>query len=206
MEKWGDDYSTYLAKIMSAVSETDGLYLSYDSQPALAVFHSSSAGQTEDSSAVWGTSLPYLVSVETPEDESSVPNYISSVTISAEEFMDFFPNSDFTEDISSWMENPIYDESGRLSSVTIGGTTVSGTDLRKLFSLRSTAITFNVNDNEIVLTCTGYGHGVGMSQYGANALSKLGYTFEEILENYYPGTVLSKTYDLSAEIKNQTIG
>ncbi len=191
-EKWGGDFDANFAKIASAVAETDGLYISYGGEPALAVFHSSSAGRTEDSGNVWNSSLPYLVSVESPESAGDVPNYVSTVTVTPEEFSSAVaaahPEADFTGETSDWIGTPVYSESGRLLTVTIGGIDVSGRELRSLFSLRSTAVTFNVTGEAIEMTTTGYGHGVGMSQYGANAMAKSGSTFREILENYYPGT------------------
>lgn len=195
-EKWGEDYDMYLSKITEAISATDGIYISYDDEPALAVFHSSSAGQTEESSAVWGTSLPYLISVDSPETAEDVPNYITSVTMSTEEFSQSFPTGDFSENPSDWITDTAYDSSGRLSTANIGGVTVTGTELRAMFSLRSTAITFEVTDSDVTITSTGYGHGVGMSQYGANVLAHDGYTYEEILQNYYPGTSLRETSGL----------
>ncbi len=195
-EKWGDDYDTYYSKILQAVNETDGLYLTYGGEPALAVFHSSSSGATEDSSQVWGTAMPYLISVKTPENEENVPGFVSSVTMTENEFMEVFkesyPEADFSAGLPDSIEGMIYDLSGRLSKITIGGIEISGTTLRSMYNLRSATITISFSGNDIVLTTSGYGHGVGMSQYGANVMAKSGSSFSDILAQYYPGTVLTK--------------
>jgi len=193
-EKWGSDYAAYSEKIRSAVSDTDGVWIAWSGEPVLAAFHSSSAGKTEDSSAVWGSSLPYLVSVSTPETAQEVPNYVAGVTVSADDFSSAirtaFPGADLSGGPASWIGASVYDAAGRLSSVSIGGASVSGTALRSLFSLRSAAIAIAAADGAVTLTCTGYGHGVGMSQYGANVLASQGRTWKEILAWYYPGTEL----------------
>lgn len=191
-ERWGDDYDLYSAKMAAAVRETDGLYLSYDSEPILAVFHSSSAGATEVCASVWGGDYPYLVSVESPETASDVPNYVSEVTMTAEEFTETvrsrFPEAEFSGAAAEWLEDVSLTESGRLASIKLGGVTVTGTQLRSLFGLRSTAVSIYTDGDSVTLTTTGYGHGVGMSQYGANVMAKNGSTYRDILENYYPGT------------------
>lgn len=195
-EKWGEDYELYYNKIAEAVAETDSLYLTYEGEPVLAAFHSSSDGYTESSSEVWGSALPYLVSVSTPEDSESVPNFTSSVTMSHEEFkntfLEAYPEADFEKGLPEAVTGLIYDVSGRLSRLSVGGIEISGTTLRSVFSLRSTAITMSFDEDTVTITTSGYGHGVGMSQYGANVMAKNGADFEEILANYYPGTLLSQ--------------
>lgn len=191
-EKWGADYEANLKIISRAVDSTDGIYIAYDGSPALAVFHSSSAGKTESSQEVWNSALPYLVSVDSPEDESSVPNYTVSVTVTQDDFIETvtsaFPDADLSGPPSQWFEDPVYSASGRLSSILIGGVPVRATDLRRLFSLRSTALEISPGEDTVTMTSTGYGHGVGMSQYGANSMASEGAGFKEILEHYYPGT------------------
>ncbi len=195
-ETWGDDYDANISKIKAAVDGTDGMTLSYGGEPILAVFHSSSSGMTEDAAEVWGGGEPYLVSVKSPESADTVPNYISSVTVSAEEFKSSIlaahPEADFSGDIQAWITDPVLTGSGRLSSVKIGGVTVRGTELRSLFGLRSTAVELTTDASTVTMTSTGYGHGVGMSQYGAQIMAQDGAGFEEILANYYPGTELVK--------------
>ena len=196
-ERWGADFESNLDKIRAAVAATDGMYLSYDGAPALAVFHSSSPGRTEESGEVWADALPYLVSVESPETAGDVPDFVSELTVSVDEFRETvttrFPEAVFSEDPARWIANVIYDGSGRLQTAAIGGVTVRGTELRGLFGLRSAAVTFEVTDDAVTMTSTGYGHGVGMSQYGANVMARDGAAWQEILAAYYPGTQLLRT-------------
>jgi stage II sporulation protein D len=192
--RWGADYDTYIAKIKEAVAETDGEYMVYEGEPILAVFHSSSDGYTEDSGNVWNTSLPYLQSVKSPETSAEVPGYVTSVTVSLDDFkstiLEQYPEATFDGEPASWIGPSIADASGRLASISIGGVELSGTTLRSLFALRSASIEITANADNIVLTTTGYGHGVGMSQYGANTLAAQGKNYEEILQWYYTGAVL----------------
>lgn len=192
-ESWGENYELYIKKITAAVEETDGQYLSYDGQPALAAFHSSSDGATEDSGAIWNE-LPYLVSVDSPETADSVPNFVSSVRSADIDFRDTIlylkPEADMTGDADSWVGEVTRSGSGRVDSIVIGGVSFSGSELRKLFSLRSTDFELSHSGGEFVFTVKGYGHGVGMSQYGANEMAKSGASYREILMHYYPGTTI----------------
>ena len=190
-ERWGRDYLTYITKVISAVTETDAMFMKYEEMPILAVFHSSSSGRTEDSENVWGNSVPYLKSVESPENEESVPGFMSTVTVAVSDFLDTFsgsyPEAVFGDDAGEWIKNVEYNENGRVSTVIIGEVLISGTQLRALFGLRSTALTIELVDENVVFATKGYGHGVGMSQYGANALAKEGKDWREILSAYYTG-------------------
>ncbi len=194
LEKWGDHYDEYLAKIVSAVQDTDGEYLVFNGEPIQAVFHSSSAGFTEDSSALWGA-LPYLVSVSSPETADDVPNYVTQVEVSVSDFAATLRTAEINADLSGtpdkWVGESVLDSSGRVASITIGGTDVSGSRLREIFSLRSTAFTLEYINGVFQFTSTGYGHGVGMSQYGANVMAQDGSAYQEILTHYYPGAQLS---------------
>lgn len=193
-EKWGDNYNEYWEKIIAAVRDTDGEHLTYGGQAIQAVFHSSSSGFTEDASALWG-GLPYLVSVTSPETEADVPNYITEVEVSVSDFASSLRSAGIDADLSGtpdlWIEDLVLDESGRVASALIGGASVEGAKLRKVFSLRSTAFTLEYVNGAFLFTVTGYGHGVGMSQYGANVMAKDGSSYSEILRHYYPGTDLS---------------
>lgn len=192
-ENWGDAYESCLERIQSAVSETDGEYLAYDGEPVLAAFHSSSAGKTESSAEIWNA-LPYLVSVDSPETESDVPNYISSLELSELDFRDTIlhlrPDADMTGEAACWLGDIERNDSGRVVSVCVGGVSISGEELRSLFSLRSTAFEIEYKDGVFRFTVTGYGHGVGMSQYGANVMARQGADYREILEHYYPGAAV----------------
>ena len=188
---WGEDFDENIAKIELAVWETQGVYMVYDNEPVLAVFHSSSAGATENSGNVWNRDVPYLVSVQSPENGEEVTNFVTTVEFSYEEFEDIFlqnyPDAYFSEDTSQWVTDIVYSDSGRINSVTVGDIEILGTQLRNIYSLRSTAVSVAMGAKGVVFTVTGYGHGVGMSQYGANCLAKEGKTWREILQWYYTG-------------------
>jgi stage II sporulation protein D len=194
-ENCGGDYDANMQKILSAVRSTDGEYMSYGGEVIQAVFHSSSSGRTEDSAAIWQAE-PYLVSVESPETAEDVPNYVTSVTVSPEDFREavltVHPEAEFGEDPAFWLGAAVRDASGRVESVDIGGTQVPGTELRTIFKLRSTAFTLDYTAEGFLFTVTGYGHGVGMSQYGANVMAEDGADYEEILTHYYPGAELTR--------------
>lgn len=194
-EKWGESYEENMARVLEAVRSTDGEYMSYGGEVIQAVFHSSSAGRTEDSAAIWQAE-PYLVSVESPETAEDVPNYVTSVTVSPEDFREavltVHPEAEFGEDPAFWLGAAVRDASGRVESVDIGGTQVPGTELRTIFELRSTAFTLDYTAEGFLFTVTGYGHGVGMSQYGANVMAEDGADYEEILTHYYPGAELTR--------------
>ena len=193
-EVWGGNFDEYYARIKSAVNLTDGVVVTYASMPILAAFHSSSGGRTADSGEVWGKSLPYLTSVESPETEEDVPNYISEKTVSFDDFRrivaEKYPAAQL--DGGSWIEITSVSASGRVESVDIGGVSVSGSCVRNMFDLRSTMFTAAVGGDGIVFTTAGFGHGVGLSQYGANVMAKNGARYDEILAEYYTGTTLTK--------------
>lgn len=193
-ENWGGDADKNMARINSAVTDTDGQYLIYEGAPIRAVFHSSSAGATEDSAALWGRALPYLVSVSSPETSDDVPNYVSTVDVSENDFrtalLEAYPDCTLPEDAAAWLGETVRDDSGRVSTQELGSLTLTGAQVRSLFSLRSAAFTVEYADSVFRFTVTGYGHGVGMSQYGANAMAKSGSSYADILAHYYPGTTL----------------
>ena len=190
---WGDGASAYAAKITDAVSATDGQAIFYEGELIDAVFFSSAAGRTLDSVEVWGGSVPYLTGVESPEGEE-VPNYHTTVTVPPEEFQAAFlaqyPQADLSGDPSGWFQNLQPTSSGGVDTVDVGGVSVRGTALRSLFGLRSANFTITTGADGVTFSVTGYGHGVGMSQYGANAMAKEGATWQEILEHYYTGVTI----------------
>lgn len=187
---WGQAAPDYASKITQAVSSTDGQAVLYDGAPIDAVFFSSAAGRTMDSVEVWGGSVPYLAGVESPEG-AEVPNYCSTVTVPAEEFRSAFlqkyPEADLSGEPGGWFGEAEFTSSGAVGTVKIGGVTVKGTAIRSLFGLRSTSFTVSAGGENITFSVTGYGHGVGMSQYGANAMAKEGKSYLDILTHYYTG-------------------
>lgn len=168
----------------AAVAETDGQVVCYEGSVIDAVFFSCSWGKTEDAVAVWGSATPYLVSVDSPEetidDTVSVP-----LTEFCLKIMETAPQADFSGD---WLGDILRTESGAVESAVIGGQSISGTQLRSLFSLRSACFDMELTATGVVFSTRGYGHGVGMSQYGANELAAQGKTYDQILAWYYQGT------------------
>jgi len=187
---WGENAALYADKVTQAVLDTNGLVCLYEGKPIDAVFFSSSAGKTSPALQVWGTDVPYLTSVDSPEREE-VPAWHTIVTMPLAEFrgklLAAYPQADLSGDPAGWFTNLVADETGAVTSISIGGVTLSGIQTRSLFNLRSTHFTAAASGDTATFWVTGYGHGVGMSQYGANAMAADGKTFEEILKWYYTG-------------------
>lgn len=190
---WGADYDFYFNKIKNAVYSTQNQHLTYNEEPVMAVFHSMGGGKTENASDVWGNSLPYLVSVDSPGEEMA-STYKTSVTVPFSEFCEKIHSHYPQATINSFLDisRPLLTEGGHVKSMVIGSITIPGTTLRTLFNLRSTKFDMTFENDNIIFHVTGYGHGVGMSQYGANAMAKEGKTYKEILSHYYQGTTLSE--------------
>ena len=188
--RWGLNAREYGEKIDRAISGTDGLGVLYGGQPIQALFFSSAAGKTVDAVEVWGNSVAYLKSVDSPEGEE-VPNYRTQVVLGAEEVksltLNAYPGADLSGDPSTWFGVASRNEGGGVISIPLGGVTLTGGQARALFSLRSAAFTVTWDGAQFTFSVTGYGHGVGMSQYGANAMAKNGSTFKDILTWYYTG-------------------
>lgn len=190
---WGGSGQTYEDKIREAVADTDGLVALYDGQPIQAVFFSSTAGRTVDAEEVWGNAVPYLKSVESPEGDE-VPGYRSSVEITQEEFKkkvaEAYPDADLSGSADGWLTNVAPNSAGGVKTVDVGGVTIKGGAVRTLLGLRSASFTWTVEGERLVFSVVGYGHGVGLSQYGANALARQGKTCQEIVTWYYTGVTL----------------
>ena len=193
-EKWGGDFAPWNTRVEQAVSDTDGQVVLYNGRPILAVFHSSSAGRTAAAGDVWSGDLPYLVSVDSPEREETVPNYYSTVTFTAaeakEKLLAAHPELKLSGTPDRWFGAAAENGSGRVETVSVGGTDIEGTELRRIFGLRSACFTVAADSESVTFRVTGYGHGVGMSQYGANQLAREGKTWQEILEWYYTGATV----------------
>ena len=191
---WGGDADIYEQKIEQAVVGTDGQAILYEGAPILAVFHSSSAGLTRAAGEVWLNDMPYLQPVSSPEPGDAIPNYYSRVDFTAEDFQSKFqaanPEADFSGGISSWITDAESDEAGSVRTVRVGGVAVKGTQLRSVLGLRSACFTWETQDNTVSFFVTGFGHGVGLSQYGANQMAAEGADFREILTHYYTGVTV----------------
>lgn len=188
--RWGSAADDLCAKTAAAVRETAGEILTYEDEPILAVFHAASPALTRAAGDVWNRDLPYLQSVSSPEGGASVPGYHDTRSFTPEDFKSRLAGlgCDFDRPISDWLRNPVTDAAGSVETLEVGGIPLSGTRFRQLLGLRSVCFTWSITENQISFTTTGYGHGVGMSQYGANALAAEGKTYREILAHYYPGT------------------
>ena len=185
---WGGNYSSYYSKIKDAVNSTKGVYLTYNGQFIEAVYHSTSNGKTEDSSNVWGNYYPYLVSVDSVYDNTN-PSFSISKSFSYNELSSKLV---FNVDSSSEFNILGYTSGGRVSSISVDGHEFSGVSFRSMLGLRSTDFDIVKNDDGVVITTRGYGHGVGMSQYGANGMGKAGYSYRDILLHYYSGVSIEQ--------------
>ncbi len=188
-DRWGADFAQNMWQIRQAVAATDGQFLTYDGKAIQAAFHASSAGATEDSAAIW-SAVPYLVSVPSPENAQAVPGLVTTVRLTADELAGALA-LDPAGDPAGWMGAAALDPAGRVESMTVGGMRFSGSELRSRLGLRSTAFTAAWDGSAFTFTVSGYGHGVGMSQYGARLYAEQGMDYREILAHYYPGTALA---------------
>lgn len=185
-EKWQSEYDYYYNKIKDAVLETKGLVMKYNDEIISAYYFAMSNGSTEDVSLVFGESKDYLQSVDSSWDEN-VKNFTVETNITKEEFckkLDISCNDIIINNIKR-------SETNRVNEITINNKTFKGTEVRSILNLRSTDFNIEINES-IKITTKGYGHGVGMSQYGANEMAKNGSTYEEILKHYYNNIEISK--------------
>ena len=174
-------------KIRRAVMATAGQVLTYGGELIEATYFSCSGGTTEDAVAVWGNDYPYLQSVDSPGEEHAA-HYTDTVTFAPAEFAGAL-DSALSGSPKNWFGAVTYTDGGGVDTMVIGGKTYKGTELRQKLGLRSTAFTVSAGET-ISITTRGYGHRVGMSQYGADAMALSGKGYEEILTHYYQGTVL----------------
>ncbi len=192
MEQWGKDAKKNWEKISKAVDSTKNMIITYNSQPISAVFHSTSSGATENAKDVWGGNVEYLVSVKSEGDLKS-PKFNSEAEFSIDEFKKIAEEKiDGVDWGKGFIDNVVRSDVGGIKTVSVGGVNVKGTDFRFMYGLRSTNIEIEILENSVKMYVKGYGHGVGMSQYGANYLAQEGKSFEEILKTYYKGVELEK--------------
>ncbi|MGB9812813.1 MAG: stage II sporulation protein D [Thermovenabulum sp.] len=200
IKKWGIfAFYHFYSKINQATLATKGLVILYDGKPIDPLFHSTSGGRTENSEDVWGKYIPYLRSVSSPGEEDS-PKFLSVKSIPVSEmvvkFREKWPNIVIDpKNPEKQMEVLERSSGGRIKRIKIGNIEAKGTDIRELFELNSTNFTWVREKDEIRFTTIGYGHGVGMSQYGANYMAKRGCNFIDILKHYYTGVVIQKFYE-----------
>ena len=185
-EKWGENYKIYREKIEKCVKEVKDTILIYNDEPINAVFHAISNGQTENATDVWGGEYPYLVSVQSAGDKLS-PAYTSEVTVSSDDFKKKVTEKGavLDENPEKWVEKITNTDTGMVKDIIIGGKSFKGTEIRTLFDLKSSTFTVKYDDGNFIFTVYGYGHGVGMSQYGANYMAQQGLNYKDILGHYY---------------------
>lgn len=194
--KWGNEYPLYQSRIAEAVSSTAGQILTWEGEPITVMYHAISGGRTENVQAVFAQALPYLVSVESAGEEG-VRGYRQDAFFAYEEaaqlLQSAFPDLGITaENLRRTLVVAAHTATGRVESLLAGEGQVKGTDFRRALGLRSTLFTFSMDDEGITFHQTGYGHGVGMSQAGANRMAAEGGSYEQILAHYYPSTTLEK--------------
>lgn len=184
-----DDYSE---KILDAVKGTDREVILYDSKPIVAVFHAASGEFTENAKDIWGSEVPYLISVESPNGA----DYKEKNTVTIEEFKDViyreYPDALLVGEHSEWFGEIVHTPAGGVSSINVGGVKISGKEMRALFDLPSSNIEISTKKDVIVFNTKGYGHCVGMSQYGARVLALKGKNYQDILHWYYTDVEIRK--------------
>lgn len=191
---WGENFNFYYDKLSQALDPILGQSLKQDGKFIEALYHSISSGNTECIVDVFGGNLNYLKSVPSPGDVLA-PGYQSTKEFSIDDFKSIavskWPGITFDQDIQNFLKINKRTQSGTVLDAEIGSIKTSGKELRELFSLRSANFEFNIHDNKIEFLVKGYGHGVGMSQYGAQNMAKQGSDYKQILAWYYPGTEIS---------------
>lgn len=188
-EKWKNKYEKYLKKIKKAVFDTKGQYLTYDNKIVEAFFFSTSTGKTENVEEVFSENLPYLRSVDSAWDSEISPVFNETNTISLEDFYSKL-GLNYSDDLNVQILETT--STGRTKKLKINDTELSGTDFSKKLGLRSNYFTITKLESNVLITTKGYGHGVGMSQYGAQAMAIKGYKYDEILKYYYQNVQIKK--------------
>lgn len=186
--RWGNSFNTYYNKIKNVVENTNGEYLSYNGNYIEALYHSTNNGKTESSLDVFGNYYPYLISVSSEYDKNA-SSYLRTINMPLDTIsnkLGLSLNNDSVINILS------YTDGGNIKEININGNNFSGKKVRELLGLRSADFDISISDNNANITTRGYGHGVGMSQYGANGMANAGYGYKDILSHYYPGTTLTK--------------
>ncbi|KAB3539696.1 stage II sporulation protein D [Alkaliphilus pronyensis] len=186
----------YWSKLEEAVESTKGVIITYDMQPIEPLYHSTSGGRTENSEDVFLRAVPYLRSVSSPYEERS-PVLVDKKVVPVNDFVNQLKV--YRKSIKLTAKNiegqiAIHDRSsgGSIKRMTIGNEEFTGREIRELFKLKSADFTIKASGDNIEFTTRGYGHGVGMSQWGANGMAEKGESYQDILQHYYQGTQLSK--------------
>lgn len=187
-EKWKDKYVENINKVKQAILDTSGQFLTYNGEVIESFFFSTSVGYTENSEDVFSLELPYLRSVESKWDSIS-PAYIDQKILKKEEFFNLL-----SLDNSNTLDIEIIEKTstGRIKQIKINGKVLTGKQVCSKLQLRSTFFEIKEEGGNVVINTKGYGHGVGMSQYGANGMASSGFTYDEILKYYYTDVEIEK--------------
>ena len=201
LAKWSENEAeANWSKITEAVDSTQGKIITYNGSPIDAFFHSNSGGTTETANNVWGgDNFPYLQSVQT-SGEDGYTQYSSGVELTKDEFINKIKEKHQDFEINFEDPNSVqileYTESGRVRTIKLGNIQIAGTEARTLFGLKSTNFSFEIDGDKIKFKVLGYGHGVGMSQTGADSMAKTGSNCEEIIKHFYNGVEVNGVNDL----------
>jgi stage II sporulation protein D len=189
-KNWGEEFDLKYEKVRQAVADTNGEIMKYNGKPIEVLYHSTSNGKTEEASEVFSNSLPYYRSVESTGEEDA-PKFEGSVTYTNQKFAEIFKTRYHVKLNPANLKKEIkidgYTDSGRIRDLTVGGFKLKATEFRLLYKLNSTDITFVFGKDSITMKTKGYGHGVGMSQVGADRMAQRGYSYKDILYHYYQG-------------------
>ncbi len=200
---WGvDDYPLHYSKIKEAVEATKTQVLIYEDALIDAVFHSTSIGMTRSASEVWNQEIPYLQKVESLEDINA-PTYFHQYALTYEELKEkalaFDDQIILTDELSKDIQIIERNKEGYVLQIQIGNQIYSGEDFRKIGGLASSNFSLLFNEQKVEIICRGYGHGVGLSQYGAEAMAKTGATYDQILHHYYSDVEMTTLEKINME-------
>ncbi len=193
-KEWGDDFDADYERVKKAVEATEAIVLTYNGELAHTYYHAVCGGHTASAKEVWGEDIPYLEGVSCQWDRDA-PRYCETVSVPMEKLYALAEDPRIPCGVSG-SENaaetvPVIaevTESGRVAALSVNGADIAGKDFRESLALNSTRFSIERQGDLLVITCVGFGHGVGLCQYGANGLAKAGKDFREILSYYYPGT------------------
>lgn len=189
---WKDEFAWKKKAIDDAVNETKGEILTYDGQPITAAFFSTSNGWTENAKDYWEEDVPYLASVESKWDEKAAPGFYYEKKIPVHEFEEKLGITLTAGEQGNILERT---PGNRIKTVEIAGKTYSGREIRESLDLRSTDFEWVLQGDEVVIKTKGFGHGVGMSQYGANGMALAGSSYKEIVQHYFSGVEITSIGD-----------
>ena len=194
---YGDNFDLYYKKVSAAANEVSDFIITYHDEPIVSAFCSMSSGKTESAENAWGSPVDYLISVDSSFD-TSAPKYLEETAYSKDvlqaKLSSAFPTAKLGDDFTKWLEVKKTSDAGTVLEMRVGDITVSGSDMRSALALRSAAFVIKFTQSEVVFDTKGYGHGVGMSQYGANAMASQGSSWQDILNHYYSGCSIVNGY------------